>query len=158
MLKSYAYFRFSRFCSEVEDFNSDLNKVLSQADNALFDLENEILDADTLQDDKDRRLGYETARIRKETIEGLKKVINAFAPDAFQPQARAVKKPSRDRIIKRDVATRYIARFGGRSQWIQTDADAGYPILIDRDGDIRGSIDPFDAFPKSVEILDDMPF
>lgn len=71
---------------------------------------------------------------------------------------RGEKKPARDRIIKRDVACRYIARFGGETRWIQTDVDSGYPLLIDADGDRRAIVDPFDRFPKPVDVSSEIPF
>ena len=72
------------------------------------------------------------------------------------------KKPCKHRIIYRDVACRYIQVFGGKTQWVQTDVDCGYPILIDVDGEKRGMIDFRDRFPNpeafSSETLSEMPF
>ena len=74
-------------------------------------------------------------------------------------KAKARKKPARDRIIKRDIACRYIRVFGGYTQWVQTGPDTGYPILIDADGERRGSVDMFDRFPVSeMAYPDDIPF
>ena len=155
MFDTYAYFRFTRFCSEMEDFQSEINKVLSQADDALFDVENSIPETET---ELTRPLGYETERIRRQTADALKKVIAEFTRDSNIPKLE--KKPARDRIIKRDVACRYLRIYGGETQWIQTDIDSGYPILVDKDGDKRAIVDSFDAFPKPpvLEINDDIPF
>ena len=153
MLKSYAHHRFTHFCSEVEDFSHDLNSVLSQAEDALFHLENDqILDPSKTDD---RILAREAEKIRRRTARELEKIIKRFSPNT---DPVFLKKPARDRIIKRDVACRYLRRFGGSTEWIQTDIDAGYPVLIDKDGDKRGIVDSFDAFPKPVEIHENIPF
>ena len=71
---------------------------------------------------------------------------------------RTEKKPARDRIIKRDVACRYLRRFDGETRWVQTGPDTGYPILIDADGERRAIVDAFDAFPKPTPVSSDIPF
>lgn len=146
--KSYAHARFTIFCERFDDdFRHEINEVLSKADDALFDLENEVLGMhDALPSDADRYLSTQTHRIKRETLTALQGVIDGFF-DGVKPLPKVEKKPARDRIIARDVACRYIQIYGGRSEWIRTDADDGYPVLIDRDGERRGQIDMFDKFP-----------
>lgn len=62
------------------------------------------------------------------------------------------------RVVYRDVAQRYIERYGGKSQWQPTSHDNGYPILLGQDGEERAKIVMFDKFPKPVENHDDIPF
>ena len=91
-------------------------------------------------------------------------MIDGFFDDVQPLPTAPVKKPARDRIIPRDVACRYLRIFGGHTEWVQTDVDCGYPILIDIDGERRGAIDAFDRFPgpeaKAAfsEVLSDIPF
>ena len=73
-------------------------------------------------------------------------------------KAKHIKKPATGRIIHRDVICRYLKRFGGHTEFVQTAADDGYPILIDIDGETRGQVSLFDKFPKPVEIVDEIPF
>lgn len=164
--QSYAHARFSIFCEKfADDFTHEINKVLSTADDALFDLENEVLGMhDALTADADRYLSRETHRIKRETLTALQSVINGFFDDVQPLPPAPVKKPARDRIIHRDVACRYLRIFGGHTEWVKTDVDAGYPVLIDKDGDRRGAIDAFDRFPGpeakalSAEVLSEIPF
>ena len=62
------------------------------------------------------------------------------------------------RIIYRDVACRYIKRFGGHTEFVQTAADDGYIILVDLDGETRGQVSLFDKFTKPIEIVSEIPF
>lgn len=69
------------------------------------------------------------------------------------------KKPAAHRIIHRDVAARYIQRFGGRSEWTQIDVDNANLYLIDKDGERRGQVFMIDKFTSSVDAtLDTIPF
>lgn len=78
--------------------------------------------------------------------------------DMAKAKAGHRKRPATGRIIYRDVATRYLKRFGGHTEIVQTAADDGYPILIDIDGETRGQVRMFDRFPKPVEIVSEIPF
>lgn len=161
--ESYAHARFTIFCNQFsDDFTHEINKVLSDTDDALFQLENQVLGMhDALPTEADTYLNRETYRIKRETLTALNKVIEGFFDDV---QPLPEKKPARDRIIHRDIATRYLRIYGGHTEWIATGPDTGYPVLIDVDGDRRGSVDMFDKFPGpeakalSAEVLADMPF
>ena len=155
--RSYAYTRFRIFCQRFDDeFTHQIKKVLSNADNAFFDLENEVLGMDDApQSEADRYLSRETHQIKRETLTALQSVIDDFFHDV-QPLRKVEKKPARNRIIKRDVACRYLRVFGGHTEWIQTDADNGYPILIDADGERRGMIDAFDRFQSHHKAVSEM--
>lgn len=93
-----------------------------------------------------------------------KKVVRLLNRERYGAEIPPYKKPARYRIIARDVAVRYMRIYGGSSEWVQTDVDSGFPVLIDADGDRRGMIDPFDKFPApeanalSSETLADIPF
>lgn len=161
--KSYAYTRFQIFLDAFsDDFRHEINKVLSNADDALFDLENAVFDLDdATPTEADTYLSRETHRIKRETLTALQGVINGFF-DGVQPIPE--KKPARNRIIHRDIACRYLRIFGGHTEWIATGSDTGYPVLIDKDGDRRGQIDMFDRFkgPEAkaldAEVLSEIPF
>ena len=78
--------------------------------------------------------------------------------DMAKAKAKHIKKTATGRIIYRDVACRYLKRFGGHTEFVKTAADDGYPILVDLDGETRGQVSLFDKFPKPVEIVDEIPF
>lgn len=78
--------------------------------------------------------------------------------DMAKAKARHVKKSAKNRIIFRDVARRYLKRYGGHTEFVQTAADDGYPVLIDLDGEKRGEVSMFDKFPKTVEIATEIPY
>ena len=61
---------------------------------------------------------------------------------------RANQPPKTKRTIYRDVAMRYIIRFEGKSDAVQTDADACDVFLKNRYGQIIGQVSAFDRFPK----------
>ena len=157
--QGYAHARFLIFCEKFqEDFQHEINKVLSNADNALFELENDAMGMhDAPREDADRFLSHETHRIKQETLTALQSVIDDFFDDV-QPLPK--KKPSKHRIIPRDVATRYIRIYpNAKSKWIQTGPDTGYPILVDGDGETRGMIDFRDRHvTPDIPDFSDMPF
>lgn len=102
--------------------------------------------------------------IQADNLKSTESNIHAALRFLAIAKEKARKKPARNRIIHRDVACRYIRIFGGETQWVKTDVDTGYPILIDKDGETRGMVDMFDRFPGpeakalNAEILDDIPF
>lgn len=159
MLKQgYAHARFLIFCDKFnDDFTHEIKKVLSNAGNALFELENDAMDlCDATRTDADRFLATETHRIKRETLTALQNVIDGFFDDV-QPLPK--KKPAKHRIIPRDVACRYIRIHHGKTEWIQTGPDTGYPILIDKDGDKRGMIDFRDRHgTPDIPDFSEMPF
>ncbi|MCG9133848.1 hypothetical protein J5I95_19440 [Candidatus Poribacteria bacterium] len=155
MLKSTsAEYRFSQFCDEVDTLQYQIEKVIGNDD--LFDAENAILDGTV----DDAKIGYETARIRTEKTLAIWKLLQEFNPVLVPPMPRTEKKPADNRIIKRDVACRYLRIYGGETQWVQTNVDCGYPILIDRDGERRGQVSMFDKFrvPIDTAAFSEMPF
>lgn len=163
--KSYAYTRFQIFCERFNDnFTSQINKVLSQADSAFFDLENEVLDMDdALPSDADAHLSRETHRIKRETLTALQDLINGFFDDV-QPVPKVVKKPAKHRLIPRDVACRYLQIYGGKTQRIPTAIDDMKVVLIDADGDERGQVSSFDGYNlaakyhEAITSVDRIPF
>ena len=78
--------------------------------------------------------------------------------DMAKAKAKHIKKNAAGRIIYRDVACRYLSLFGGHTEFVQTAADDGYPVLIDLDGETRGQVSMFDTFPKTVEIVSEIPY
>lgn len=68
--------------------------------------------------------------------------------------------PHAYRRVFRDVACRYIARFGGSTFMLQTDADDAEIYLRNSDGFTIATVSPFDRFPKSFDEteLADIPF
>ena len=66
----------------------------------------------------------------------------------------------RKRVIFRDVAVRYIERFGGQTFAVQTDFDASEIFLQDANGRIIGAVSYQDKYPKPPAHTDfaDMPF
>ena len=73
---------------------------------------------------------------------------------------RANPPPKNTRTIYRDVAMRYIIRFEGKTDAVQTDADACDVFLKNRYGQIIGQVSAFDRFPKPppAESVADMPY
>ena len=64
------------------------------------------------------------------------------------------------RSVFRDVACRYIQRFGGSTFMIQTDVDDADIYLRNADGFAIATVSAFDRFPKTIDDteLDDIPF
>ena len=62
--------------------------------------------------------------------------------------------------VFRDVACRYIARFGGSTFMVQTDADDAEIYLRNPHGEVIATVSMFDRFPKQVDEneLADIPF
>ena len=135
--KTYAQCRFSIFCDEIDTLEHELNQVTSKVTDDLISTEYAILDGEI----DDAKIGYETHRIRNEKTLAIWKLLQEFNPDIVPPMPRVEKKPARNRIITADTARRYISIYGGRSEWIRTDADNGYPVLVDSDGETRAHID-----------------
>ena len=150
--ETYAQVRFSVFCSEVDTLQNEIEKIIENDD--LLDTEYAIMDGAIDND----RIGYETHRIRNEKTLAIWKLLQEFNPDIVPPMPSVEKKPAKNRIISADTARRYIQIYGGSSSWIRTDADDGYPVLIDDDGEIRAKIDltgpmmPDNAIQRYAEI------
>ena len=66
----------------------------------------------------------------------------------------------RKRTIYRDVAVRYLQRFGGQTFTVQTDIDACEIYLENGKGKILGSVTYSDKYPSKTVISDyaDMPY
>ena len=65
----------------------------------------------------------------------------------------------RKRTIYRDVAVRYLQRFGGSTFAIQTDIDAAEIYLENEKGHILGSVSYSDKYPKPTATdFSDMPY
>ena len=65
----------------------------------------------------------------------------------------------RKRTIYRDVAVRYLQRFGGSTFAVQTDVDESEIYLENEKGQILGSVSYLDKFPKPPATdLSDLPF
>ena len=65
----------------------------------------------------------------------------------------------RKRTIYRDVAVRYLQRFGGSTFAVQTDVDESEIYLENEKGQILGSVSYLDKFPKQPATdLSDLPF
>lgn len=150
MRNDYADYRFQVFCDEIDTLEFKILQVIN--DDALMEVENAILDDYVFADGSACVLGVESHRIRNDKTKAIWQLLREFNPDLIPelPPPPPVKKPAKNRIIPRDVACRYLRRFDGRTEWIQTGPDTGYPILIDGDGDTRGSIDAFSKF-KGLE-------
>ena len=63
-------------------------------------------------------------------------------------------------VIYRDVAIRYLQRYGGSTFGIQTDADSREIYLEDKNGRVLGKVEYLDKYPKppDPETYADMPF
>ena len=72
--------------------------------------------------------------------------------------AQANRKPANGRVIPRDVACRYIQRYGGSTYHVPTAFDASIVCLIDADGARRGEVSMRDKFPKPAVSFSDIPF
>ena len=74
--------------------------------------------------------------------------------------ATRTNKPITKRKIYRDVAVRYLTRFDGNTETIQTEIDDCEVVLKNRYGSIIGQISMFDKFPKppAAESVADMPY
>ena len=65
----------------------------------------------------------------------------------------------RKRTIYRDVAVRYLQRFGGSTFAVQTEIDASEIYLENEKGQILGAVSYLDKFPKPPATdLSDMPY
>lgn len=64
------------------------------------------------------------------------------------------------RIIYRDVAVRYLERFGGQTFSVQTDVDACEVYLENKQGTIIGKVSSLDLYPKGFDdaIVSDIPY
>lgn len=64
------------------------------------------------------------------------------------------------RVIYRDVAIRYLQRFGGQTFAVQTDVDACEIYLENAKGLIIGKVSYLDLYPKGLDdvVVDDIPF
>ena len=61
------------------------------------------------------------------------------------------------KVIHRDTACRYIARYGGSTYQLQTDADNSKIYLKNSLGKTLAKVLPTDRYPKPVEVFD-LPF
>lgn len=64
------------------------------------------------------------------------------------------------RSVGRDVATRYILRFGGSTRAIQTDVDDMQVYLRNHFGLVIATVSMLNTFPEKIDesIFDDMPY
>ena len=73
--------------------------------------------------------------------------------------AARANQPITKRTIYRDVAVRYLTRFDGNTETIQTEIDDCEVVLKNRYGSIIGQVSMFDKFPKPpAEVATDMPY
>ena len=74
--------------------------------------------------------------------------------------ARHIAKQRRSKPIYRDVACRYLQRFGGQTFSVQTDVDDAEIYLENAKGQIIGSVSYLDKYPKppAESVFADMPF
>ena len=74
--------------------------------------------------------------------------------------ARHIAKARRKRIIYRDVAARYLRRFGGSTFTVQTDVDASETYLENEKGQVLGKVSSLDQYPKGFDdaIVADIPY
>lgn len=100
------------------------------------------------------------AAIQKDNLKSTESNIRAALGFLEIAKRKAIfKKPSKHRIIPRDVACRYIQIHNGKTEWVQTGPDTGYPILIDKDGETRGMIDFRDRHvTPDIPDFSEMPF
>ena len=70
--------------------------------------------------------------------------------DMAKAKARHRKRAATGRMIHRDVATRYLKRYGGHTQKVPTPYahDAYFVYLFDHEGEKRGEVSMFDKFSK----------
>ena len=87
-----------------------------------------------------------------------RRVASTNGKPIFCEACKVVDHPTR--IVHRDVACRYVIRFGGRTFSEQTGIDTCVVYLRSELGVIVGRVSMFDKFPKPVDesIFDDMPF
>ena len=74
--------------------------------------------------------------------------------------ARHIAKARRKRVIYRDVAVRYLERFGGSTFAVQTDVDASEIYLENEKGQVIGKVSSLDQYPKGFDdaIVGDIPY
>jgi len=65
--------------------------------------------------------------------------------------ARHIAKTRGNRVIPRDVACRYLARFGGCTFAVQTDVDAAEMYLENAKGQILGSVDMRNRYREKLQ-------
>lgn len=72
----------------------------------------------------------------------------------------ACRQARKKRIIYRDVACRYLQRFGGQTFGVQTDVDACEVYLENANGMIIGKVSTLDLYPKGFDdvIVDEIPY
>ena len=91
----------------------------------------------------------------------IQKVSQRMQTRLAQHLAQRANQPAKTkRTIYRDVAMRYIIRFEGKTDAVQTDADACDVFLKNRYGQIIGQVSAFDRFskPPPAESVADMPY
>ena len=96
---------------------------------------------------------YRQREIRKVTAR-IRDLLNSHIATRANPH------PAHQRTIYRDVAIRYLTRFNGNTQTIQTHIDNCEVVLKNRYGSIIGQVSMFDKFPKPppAESVADMPY
>ena len=73
--------------------------------------------------------------------------------------ARHIAKARRKRVISRDIAVRYLQRFGGKTFSVQTGIDTAEIYLENAKGQIIGSVSYLDKYPKApVTDFSDIPY
>ena len=124
-------------------------------ENPAYFVHSSLLDA--IDDiDEISSFGSETMTVNEILSQIAKAESNIAAAVRFLDMAKAKyqhrKKPADNRIIYRDVACRYMRIYGGKTEWIQTHIDDGYPVLIDADGDERGKVSSFAGYHLAQKI------
>ena len=74
--------------------------------------------------------------------------------------ARHIAKARRKRVIYRDVAVRYLQRFGGHTFAVQVAVDHSEIYLENAKGQVIGKVSSLDQYPKGFDdaIVSDIPY
>ena len=74
--------------------------------------------------------------------------------------ARHIAKARRKRVIYRDVAVRYLERFGGSTFAVQVAVDQSEIYLENAKGQVIGKVSSLDQYPKGFDdaIVGDIPY
>ena len=114
----------------------------------------------------------ESEKLSPARVNGIAKGCTACYPSRHQREiakaasrcrltlARHIAKQRRSKPIYRDVAVRYLQRFGGSTFAMQTEADNSEIYLENPKGQILGSVSYLDKYPKPPADSEfaDMPF
>jgi len=110
-------------------------------------------------------------QVHGSTVNGIHNGCISCKPERYQREleaitrsmlklARHIAAARGHRKVFRDVAVRYLKRFGGSTFSVQTDVDDCEIYLENAKGQIVGKVDSRDKYPKPPpdSIFDDMPF